>query len=271
MSRYGRKLTKQDLIDAGITEITENGEVFRGEIKLNFSINNQGYKTIAIYDRDKNGKMIKIIPKNSRPGYYIYKTRTIGLHRAMWAWFYGEVPDGMVVDHINNQHENLDDYRLDNLQLLTPAENLEKEREFTKMLKCQMTKPREFYENKLNYYTELYEKAKAESDAEAAHTYRTSVANYKARIRYWDEHKEEYDQYIAEKAEQDYKRQEKKASVRDRKILAQYKQVFKEAGNKAMWHEVCKVEKMWDSLQSIQKEHIFKVLHNFFSKHGMTL
>ena len=78
MSIYGKRLTKQDLIDAGITEITENGEVFRGEIKLNFSINNQGYKNIQIYDRDKNGKMIKIIPKNSRPGYYIYKTRTIG-------------------------------------------------------------------------------------------------------------------------------------------------------------------------------------------------
>lgn len=188
MSRYGRRLTKQDLINAGITEITENGEVYRGEVKLNFSTNSKGYKMISIYDRDENGNMIKIIPKNATPGYYVYKARTIGLHRAMWAWFYGEVPEGMVVDHKNNQHEELADYNLNNLQILTPAQNLEKEKgKSERTMKCKLNKSREFYEEKLNELTKSYEKAKAHGDAKAAHKLRTEIANYRARLRYWDE------------------------------------------------------------------------------------
>ena len=41
----------------------------------------------------------------------------------MWAWFYGMVPANLDVDHINCN--SLDD-RLENLQLLTRAENLAK-------------------------------------------------------------------------------------------------------------------------------------------------
>lgn len=269
MSRYGRKLTKQDLINAGITEITPEGRVFRGEVEINAYPNGaQNYLVISIYDRDENNNLIKIPRKDINS--YTYKYRTLGLHRVMWAWFYGEVPEGMVIDHINNQHYDLKDYRLDNLQILTPAENLEKEKgESTKMLKCQMTKPREFYENKLNHYTVLYEKAKTDGDAEGAHAYRTSVANYKARLRYWDEHKEEYEKYLAEKEAVNAKKQLKNESIKDRKILAQYKQIFKEAGNKTMWHEVCKVEKRWDSLNSIQKEHVFEVLHKLFARYDI--
>ena len=269
MSKYGRKLTKEELQNAGITEITEEGRVFRGEVELiPFPNGKQNYLVINIYDRDNNGNLIKI--KRQKTSGYTYKTRTLGLHRVIWAWMYGEVPEGMIVDHKNNKHSTLEDYTLDNLQLLTPAENLNKEHPdwHTTELKCKMTNPRSYYEDKLEKYLTAYNN---ETDKDKKHYLGTNISKTRARLRYWDSHKEEYDQYIAEKAEQDYKRQEKKASVRDRKILAQYKQVFKEAGNKAMWHEVCKVEKMWDSLQSIQKEHIFKVLHNFFSKHGMTL
>lgn len=188
MSRYGRRLTKQDLMDAGITEITTDGKVFRGEIELNLITNAKGYKNIYIYDRDENGNMIKVIPKNATPGQYAYKTRVIGLHRAMWAWFYDEVPEGMVIDHINNKHEELSDYNLNNLQILTPAQNLEKEKgKSNRVMKCKLNKSREFYEEKLNELIKSYEKAKAHQDAKAAHKLRTEIANYKARLRYWDE------------------------------------------------------------------------------------
>ena len=63
----------------------------------------------------------------------------------------------------------------------------------------------------------------------------------------------------------------KKDSVRDRKILEQYKLMFKEAGNKNMWHQMCKVIKAWDTLEQFQKDHVFDTLHNFFSKYGRTL
>lgn len=190
MSRYGRRLTKEELMAAGITEITENGEVYRGEVKLNlFKNGKQNYLAIQIYDRDKSGNLIKLIPKNARPGYYAYKTRVIGLHRAMWAWYHGEVPEGMVVDHVNNQHFNIEDYTLDNLQLLTPAENINKEKPENNIrtMACKLSRDRKWYEDRLNKYTALYEKAKAERNAKEAHKQRSNIANIRARLRYWDE------------------------------------------------------------------------------------
>lgn len=43
--------------------------------------------------------------------------------RLIWAYHYGEVPENMDVDHINN---NCFDNRLENLQLLTREENIKK-------------------------------------------------------------------------------------------------------------------------------------------------
>ena len=104
----------------------------------------------------------------------------------------------MIVDHIDNKHETIYDNRLENLQLLTPAENLAKEKsESTKQLKCNMSKSLEYYENKLNKYLEAYEKEKNEhsSSTEIAHKLRSNIAQYRARIRYWQAHKEEYKNY----------------------------------------------------------------------------
>jgi hypothetical protein len=190
MSRYGRRLTKEELMAAGITEITENGEVYRGEVKLNtFRLGQLNYLAFSIYDRDKDGNLIKMIPKNAKPGYYVYKARTIGLHRAIWAWHYGEVPDGMVVDHVNNQHSNIEDYTLGNLQLLTPAENINKEKPGNniKTIKCKLSRDRKWYEDRLNKYTALYEKAKAERNAKEAAKQRANISQIRARLRYWDQ------------------------------------------------------------------------------------
>ena len=41
-------------------------------------------------------------------------------HRAVWERAYGVIPDGLWIDHIN---ENKSDNRLENLQLVTPAQN----------------------------------------------------------------------------------------------------------------------------------------------------
>lgn len=190
---YARKLTKAELMEFGITEVTADGRVFKGDKEEIPNIDQQGYFVHQIYDRDENGEFIKI-PKTNATSGYVYKLRTVGLHRVMWAWHYGEVPEGMVVDHINNVHNKMEDYYLDNLQLMTPGENLAKERNnwHVREIKCMLNKPRSFYEKKLEGYQMAYEQAKQMQDAKGAHHLRCNVAQTKARLRYYDNHIEEY-------------------------------------------------------------------------------
>ena len=54
----------------------------------------------------------------------IQKTETI--HRVVWKAFNGPIPDGMTIDHIDNNKLN---NRLDNLQLLTSGENNSKDKQ----------------------------------------------------------------------------------------------------------------------------------------------
>jgi hypothetical protein len=192
---YGRILTKEELMDYGINEVTKTGRVFRHGEEVKPTIDNQGYFMYRIYDKDENGNKIKIMrPDATKDYHYTYKTRAIGLHRLMWAWHYGECPEGMVVDHKSNRHTHIEDYYLSNLQLLTPAENVAKERDNWHVweLKCDLSKPRSHFEQKLEGYTLAYENAKANKDAEGAHKLRSSVCQTRARLRYYDSHIDEY-------------------------------------------------------------------------------
>lgn len=262
----------------GIIGITETGLVYNKNGLVNLNINKQGYYVFTIYEFDSNGNKIKVPIKRTFKGCkketdsYVYKTRSIPLHRAIWAWYNNEVPEGMVVDHINNQHTNLEeDYRLSNLQLLTPQENVTKERECNiKLSPCKLDRPRSYYENKLTKYEALYEAAKKEHNAREARKQRNNIANIRARLRYWDINREEAETLVAKKkvyTEEEAARLEaKNQSIKDRKLLEQYKLIFKEAGNKGMWHQMCKVINTWDSLEEIQKNHVWDVLHKFFGR-----
>lgn len=276
MARYAKRLTKEDLMKGGIVKITEDCKIFgqNGELSVQQS-NKQGYITVTLYDFDENGNKIKVPIKRTFKGCknpsdtYVYKSRVHGLHRVMWAWFHNEVPEGYVVDHINNKHINIEDYHLNNLQLLTPQENVTKERICNiKEIPCKLDRPRTYYEDKLAKYEALYEEAKANKDAKEAHKQRANIANIKGRLRYWDSNRKEAETLMAKKKE--YTKEEtmrieaRKQSIKDRKILEQYKQMFKDAGNKGMWHEMCRVIKAWDTLEQIQKDHVFDTLHRFF-------
>ncbi len=287
---YAKRLTKERLIQEGFTEITKEGRLFKGdrEIFPNWNgkeSNPNRYLCIQIFKRDSEGHLIKgkdRIYKYTRKDGSIgeYKSwngiiETFGLHRVMWAWHYGEVPEGYVVDHINNKHSRIEDYHLDNLQLLTPKENITKERICSvKEIPCKLDRPRSYYEDKLAKYEALYEEAKINKDTDKAHHLRTNIAQTRARLRYWDSHKEEIESNINERSinmsEVNTNKEAKKQSVKDRKLLEQYKQMFKEAGNKGMWHQMCKVIKQWDTLEQIQKDHVFDTLHKFFNKYGIS-
>ena len=267
MSKYAKKLTKQELIDGGITEITPEGRIFKHEIDItdNLNLNPSGYRIFYIYERDPEGRCIKQYYRNKKGKLtYNYKQRTITLNRAVLAWYNGEVPDGYVSDHVNNKER--DNYSLENLQALTAGENIRKERENCSMkeLKCNMRKHKSFYEEKLEKYLTDYENAKATGNAEKAHKLRSNISQIRAKIRYWTSHEEEYWTFSREEDKKEIKKLEYHNNAFYKKLLQQWSKYFKESGNKAMWHEVCRVIKAWNSLTADKQKEIFEKLNKNF-------
>lgn len=80
---------------------------------------------------------------------------------------------------------------MSNLQLLTPAENIIKERDVnTRQIPCKLSRPLSWYEDRLNKYVALYEEAKKNHRPDLAHKYRTNISQTRARIRYYIANKE---------------------------------------------------------------------------------
>ena len=196
---YASRLTKEMLIKSGIELITEDGTVFRNGKQVIPIINKQnGYLMIHLYDLDEDGNKIKIpiirkFKKCKKPtSTYKYRTMTVGLHRAMWAWIYGVVEEGYVVDHKNNKHTSIEDYNINNLQIISQRENSIKDREAsTKELKCRLDRPLSYYEDKLAYYEDLYQKAMKDRNREDARRRIKNIYDQRAKIRYWLSHKAE--------------------------------------------------------------------------------
>ena len=231
---YPRKLTKEELIKYGVKEITkdctvtfEDGRVLEKEedfLKDKIS----GYFRFSEYELDENGNRIKIPTKTRYKekvyNTYKYKSRPIYLHRAMVAWFHNEIPEGLVIDHISNKHDTLYDNRLENLQLTTQGENSIKDQVFSnRELKCKMSLPLSYYEDKLNTYLNKRKNAK---DRKEKHTLGVFISQYRARIRYWKSHEEEYLKNEEAKA---IEAQARKARNERTKDLKQYQKLIDEA------------------------------------------
>ena len=196
---YASRLTKEMLIKSGIELITEDGTVIKnGKQIFPFKDKNSGYLRLNIYELDEDGNKIKIPttrifkgckkPSNT----YNYKLRSVGLHRAMWAWIYGVVEEGYVVDHKNNRHTSIEDYHISNLQILSQRENSIKDRKASfREVKCRLDKPISYYEDKLIYYEDLYKKAMKNGDKKEIRKQANNTCNQRARIRYWLSHKAE--------------------------------------------------------------------------------
>ena len=196
---YAKRLTKEMLIANGYESITEDGTVIRnGKQFIPFQDKKDGYLKIYIYELDEDGNKIKvpIIKKDKRCkkqiNTYNYKVRTIGLHRAMWAWLYGVVEEGWVIDHRNNKHTSIEDYHISNLQIISQRENsIKNPRTSFRELKCRLDKPISYYEDKLNYYEDLYKKAMKNGDKKEIRKQANNTCNQRARIRYWLSHEAE--------------------------------------------------------------------------------
>ena len=229
---FARPLTKDYLQKHGVKEITpdckvilEDGRVLEKE--EDFIKDKLGYFSFNVFELDENGNRIKIpITKRYKyKGYeklsstHIYKVRTIYLHRAVYVWFNDEIPEGLIIDHIINKHDTLADNRLENLQLLSQGEHARKDRPLsTRELKCNMTLPLSYYEEKLNTYLNKYNNAK---DQKEKTNLRTRICEGKARIRYQKSHEEEYKENEEANA---LKTQKERA-----KDLKQYQKIVDEA------------------------------------------
>ncbi|MGE6896841.1 HNH endonuclease [Priestia flexa] len=71
----------------------------------------------------------KKVTKETSNGYIMLRTSDkrypkhlyVCAHRVIWAFFNGEIPEGMVINHING---NKKDNRIENLEVVTPARNV---------------------------------------------------------------------------------------------------------------------------------------------------
>ena len=185
---YAAELTKEHLMKLGITDVTPDGlHIYKGSEELAQYIPKtknvkRRYFRVSLYDPE----LRQATPKEER-------TKTTGaiiipVHVINYVWNRGPRKLGLVVDHIDNNQLN---NHIDNLQLISQRENVMKEREVsTKQLKCKLDRPLSYYEDKLTYYEELYQKAVKDGNQEEARKQRANTYTQRAKIRYWLAHKE---------------------------------------------------------------------------------
>ena len=125
---HNRALTKQQLIELGVTDVTKDGKVFKNGVECKIVILKNKYKhSTNVYQNavvqfvDKSKK----IPFVTKDGYnsYTYGALNISVARIMFVWFVRDIEYGEQIDHKDDNPLN---NTLDNLQVLTQEENLKK-------------------------------------------------------------------------------------------------------------------------------------------------
>ena len=194
---YAAELTKEYLMKLGITDVTPDGlHIYKGSEELAQYIPKdkdvkRRYFRVSLYDPE----IRQATPKEER-------TKSTGaiiipVHVINYVWNKGPRELGLIVDHLDNNPLN---NHIDNLQLITQRENSIKDRDAsTRELKCKLDRPLSYYEDKLAYYEDLYQKAVKEHNREEANKRRANIYGQRARIRYWLSHKEEAEALRAKK------------------------------------------------------------------------
>lgn len=130
-----KELTKERLIELGVTDVTEDGTVYvHGKVQKLKVItlkhnngNNKDYPAIWLIDKKVKRDCIQKYKTKSgevrtSPG-WVYRVETIPLGRVMLAWFNGKIGAKEDADHIDNDPFN---NHLSNLRPISRRENLAK-------------------------------------------------------------------------------------------------------------------------------------------------
>lgn len=219
---YATHLTRDYLEFLGITEVTEDGRIFTKNGEVTPYPRKDGYTQIVLYSPTLRQT---IAPEE--------RTNTSGqislcTHRVVYVWFNRIQPDGMIIHHKDKNRAN---NCISNLELETPKNNIWMDRVHDiREIPCKLNRLRSYYEEKLAKYEVLYATAKENHNANEAHKQRANIAQTKARLRYYDNHKQEVNEMT------EYKK--------DLMELASWKKFFKEQGNKRLWHECITIEKI---------------------------
>lgn len=108
----GKAITKQWLIEQGIE--VEDGKIYHtsswGRMELHPTLNNKKHK----YGKDMSYYLVGWHGNDK-------KQHTIPLHRLLYLWSKGDIPEGYDIDHKNGIST---DNRLENLEMVTHKENL---------------------------------------------------------------------------------------------------------------------------------------------------
>ena len=126
MREMENQKSENQLLDSSTKKLSNNTLIINGKKYYIHPIYNE-------YGASKSGKVIyfqtmnKFYGTNNHTGYLLVavksndnKRKTMQAHRFIWECFFGVIPNGMVIDHVNDIK---DDNRIKNLQLMTQQEN----------------------------------------------------------------------------------------------------------------------------------------------------